>query len=160
MAAAPTTEPIATRAAATLPFIDHLRLRFRFLLSPAARGGRGLLRRLLLAAQPEAGLQVVEDEACSGVSPGDCGDEPIAVGDDEDAAFVEGDLDLRRLTGFSGRRLEKLAGLGRDRLRPRIVAERRGENGSARVRQDGRLDLRGDLDEIGESLRGIHSGQT
>ena len=53
--------------------------------------------------------------------------------------------------------LLRLAG---DGPRALVVPERGREHRSIPVCEHGRLDLRGDLDEVGKRLRGIHSGQT
>ena len=57
-------------------------------LSPAAARCR-LGGRLLLRAQAQARLQIVEDEASRGIPPRDSGDEPLAAGITGSTVYVD-----------------------------------------------------------------------
>src|SRR4029079_14413763 len=87
---------------------------------------------------------------------------PLVLGD-EDGAVERRALDLdegvRAWLGadFAGGRKE-LGGGFRERFCGGIVAERRGDDRPIVVGENRRFDLRGDLGEIGESLRRVHAG--
>ena len=66
--------------------------------------------------------------------------------------------------GRSSRSAPSLPRAGRrparaSRSRAGLAGERRGEHGALGVEDDGRLDLRGDLRQVGESGRGIHGAR-
>ena len=87
---------------------------------------------------------------------------PVVLGD-EDGAVERRALDLdqgvraRPGTDFVGGRKE-LGGGFRERFCGGIVVERRGDDRPVVVGENRRFDLRGDLGEIGESLRRVHAG--
>jgi hypothetical protein len=87
---------------------------------------------------------------------------PIVLGD-EDGAVVHRAFDLHERLGaglrpdFFGCR-EQIRGGIRERLRSALVGQRRGDDGTVVLRENSRLDLRGDLGEIGKGLRRVHAG--
>jgi membrane protein len=87
---------------------------------------------------------------------------PVVLGD-EDGAVERSALDLdegiraRLGADFVGGREELGGGFGKG-FRGGLVAERRGDDRPVVVGENRRFDLRGDLGEIGESLRRVHAG--
>src|SRR5437660_2368920 len=96
----PATEP----APSSMP-VRTLRLRIGLL---GSRRGLALRRSSLLGRRgrrfelAQAALQVVEDEPYRRLRRGRRRDQPVAVPDDEDAAALEGDLELRELVAAVG----------------------------------------------------------
>jgi membrane protein len=63
---------------------------------------------------------------------------------------------LARVVGSSN----ELGRGGRERRALVVFGERRGNDGAVSAREDSDLDLRRDLGQVGERLRGVHGGQT
>ena len=89
-------------------------------------------------------------------------DQTLAVSDDEDAPGLEGDFELRELTGSIGL-VAPLLGLGqqrfglvRDLLRTPLVRERRADHLAAALEDDGGTNLRGDLPQALEGGGSVH----
>src|SRR4051812_9138711 len=123
--------------------------------APALR----LLRLRRRGRVPEAGLQVVEDEADGGIRDRRGCDQAVALADDEDAAVGCRRLDLGDRRLLAAQRvglLEQPARGRREALGSVAALKRRALDGAVGREEDGRLDLRGDLRQVGEGLRNVH----
>ena len=86
--------------------------------------------------------------------------EPV-LADDEEAALTQRRLELRHRAAARAEARRRPPRSGRApartrRSRLRLGGKRRAEHGAVGVDDDGGLDLRGDLRQVGESGRGIH----
>src|SRR5207245_1292242 len=169
MNAAPASMPPATpSSAAALRRIQLLPRRSSLPRRGCLLGRCRLLRRSFLRRRLPLGfgqdltqgaLEVVENKPDSGLRRGRRCDPRLALADDEDTAFQRRDLQLAQWAVAGGdavRQFQEIRGGAGELRRPSRIVERGARDLALVVEDNGGLNLRGDLRQVGERLLRVH----